>query len=203
MSYKTVIFDLGRVIFNYSWEPMYAYFAELSGLSPQEVKDLIAVNKDPMFQDFERGLLPTPDYIKYVEALLDVPITISQFAEGFNSIYEEAYDGIKEILGELELKYLLVALTNTNPVHTAEWKQRYADEIIYFSYIFCSHEMHSRKPEPMIYEQLLRSTGNRPEECIFFDDRADNVEGARAVGITAVQVASPAEIRDAIRDLGL
>ena len=41
-----------------------------------------------------------------------------------------------------------------------------------------------------IYELLLNKYDLKAEECLFFDDRADNVEGARNLGIQAVQVTS-------------
>ena len=203
MSYKTIIFDLGKVIFDYSWDHMYDYFSKLANISLAEVKARFAVNSDPIFLDFERGLITTQDYMKHVEQLLGIRMTIPQFADGLNSIYEDSYEGIEEILGELELKYLLVALSNTNPVHADEWRRRYADQIIYFSYIFCSHEMRSRKPEPVIYEQVIRSVGTMPEQCVFFDDRQDNVDAAKSVGIPSFTVRSPAEIREVIAKLGL
>ena len=203
MSYKTIIFDLGKVIFDYSWDHMYEYYAKLAKLSPAEVRERLAIGHDPVFLDFERGTVSTPEYMAHIEKLLETRMTIPEFAEGLNSIYEEAFAGIESILGELELRYLLVALSNTNPVHATEFRERYANQLVYFSYIFCSHELLSRKPKPIIYEQVLRSTGARPEECIFFDDRADNVEGARAVGIQAFQVTSPEEIRAAMKELGM
>jgi glucose-1-phosphatase len=179
------------------------YFSKLSSLPPREVKKRLALGRDPYFQDFERGRIPTQEYVKHVSHLLEIPLTVLQFVEGWNSIYGEAYHGIDEILAGLELKYLLVALTNTNDVHTPEWKQRYAKQLIYFSYLFCSHEMGARKPEPRIYEQVLRSVGSAPNECVFFDDRKDNVEAAQGLGIQAFQVATPTQIRACIKALAL
>ena len=203
MKYATVIFDLGKVIFAYSWQHTYDYFAQLSGLSADEVKERLDLEHDAHCQNFERGIVTPQEYADHVSDLLDTPLTLPQFIEGWNAIYEEAYEGIEAIMAELELKYLLVGLSITNIVHAAEWRERYADQLVYLSYIFCSHELHARKPEQGIYEHVLRSTGTRPEECIFFDDRADNVEGARSVGIQAFQVTSPDEIRAAMKELDM
>jgi putative hydrolase of the HAD superfamily len=203
VKYATVIFDLGKVIFAYSWQHAYDYFAELCGLSADEVKERLDLEHDAHFQNFERGIVTPQEYADHVNNLLDAALTLPQFIEGWNAIYEEAYEGIEAIMAELELKYLLVGLSNTNTVHAAEWRERYADQLVYLSYIFCSHELHARKPDEAIYEHVLRSTGTRPQECIFFDDRADNIEGARKVGIQAFQVTSPAEIRAALKELGI
>ena len=203
MKYTTIIFDLGKVIFDYSWAPAYDYFSKLSNLPAAEVKKRLAVDQDPSFKDFERGIIAPQEYIDHVSNLLETSLTLPQFFDGWNSIYGEVYEGIEEILASLELKHLLVALTNTNPVHAEVWRERYAEQLVYFSYIFCSHEMRSRKPEPAIYEQVLRSTGSRPNETIFFDDRKDNVEAARTLGIEAFRVTLPAEIQTVIEALAL
>jgi len=56
----------------------------------------------------------------------------------------------------------------------------------FFDGIVVSSDVHMIKPEPLIYNYLLESYGLKPEECLFIDDRAENVEGARRVGMKAV-----------------
>ena len=38
---------------------------------------------------------------------------------------------------------------------------------------------------------------------VFFDDLAENIEGARARGLTAVHVTSPRDVGDALTKLGI
>lgn len=42
------------------------------------------------------------------------------------------------------------------------------------------------KPDPEIYEILLKRYKIVPEQALFFDDRPENVEGARKAGINGV-----------------
>jgi len=62
-----------------------------------------------------------------------------------------------------------------------------------------------RKPEPQAYHFVAAALGVAPAECLFFDDEAENVDGARAVGMRAYLVdrSLPAhEIeRGVVRDL--
>jgi putative hydrolase of the HAD superfamily len=44
------------------------------------------------------------------------------------------------------------------------------------------------KPHPASYLTVTRALGVEPEECLFFDDEAECVEGARALGIEAYLV---------------
>ena len=49
-----------------------------------------------------------------------------------------------------------------------------------------SCRVHMIKPEKGIYELLCKQYDLDPAECVFIDDSAKNVEGARSVGITAI-----------------
>jgi epoxide hydrolase-like predicted phosphatase len=66
------------------------------------------------------------------------------------------------------------------------------DEIIY------SHECGLSKPDPAIYALTCARLRVRPEQMVFIDDLAPNVEGARQAGIHAVLYQDNAQ---AIRDI--
>ena len=53
-----------------------------------------------------------------------------------------------------------------------------------------SGEEHLLKPDARIYRVLLSRYGLKPEESIFLDDNAANVEGARAVGMASERFVS-------------
>ena len=42
------------------------------------------------------------------------------------------------------------------------------------------------KPENAIYECLLKRYGLKAEECVFLDDHAENVEGAKKCGLNGI-----------------
>lgn len=53
----------------------------------------------------------------------------------------------------------------------------------YFDGIVVSCDIHIIKPDTRIYEYLLDKYHLLPEECFFIDDRPENVEGAKKVGM--------------------
>lgn len=57
------------------------------------------------------------------------------------------------------------------------------DDLVY------SHEVGLVKPDPRIYALCCERLGVRPQEAVLVDDRAENVDGARAAGMHAVHFA--------------
>lgn len=57
----------------------------------------------------------------------------------------------------------------------------------YFDGVVVSADVRIVKPDPGIYQHLLDTYTLNPEECLFIDDREDNVEGARQVGMQVIQ----------------
>jgi putative hydrolase of the HAD superfamily len=70
-----------------------------------------------------------------------------------------------------------------------------------FDVIVYSAEEGMCKPHPDIYLRALARLGVEPHEATFVDDRAQNVEGARRLGIHAFQYADAASTRQEIERL--
>ena len=49
-----------------------------------------------------------------------------------------------------------------------------------------SFEVHKLKPDAGIYRDLLEKYQLLPKECLFVDDRPENVEGAKALGMEGI-----------------
>lgn len=83
--------------------------------------------------------------------------------------------------------YNVDALSNTNPIHWG-YCQRYFVECGYvpselFGYVWLSCDMGLSKPDPRIFEQVLKESGYNPQETLFVDDNARNCEVAGSLGI--------------------
>ena len=51
-----------------------------------------------------------------------------------------------------------------------------------------SCEVHINKPDPRIYQALLDKYGLKASECVFIDDRLENVQAAFALGFAGIQM---------------
>lgn len=66
-----------------------------------------------------------------------------------------------------------------------------------------SCEMGLEKPDPKAYELLLKTIDLPAEEIVFIDDKQENVEAAKKVGIDAILFESPQQLRNELVKRGL
>jgi putative hydrolase of the HAD superfamily len=67
--------------------------------------------------------------------------------------------------------------------------------------LIISAEVGVMKPDARIYRLAAEALGVLPEEAVFVDDSAQNVQGARAAGMKAVQFVSTAQTVKEVRQL--
>ncbi|SEB38064.1 putative hydrolase of the HAD superfamily [Amycolatopsis tolypomycina] len=77
-----------------------------------------------------------------------------------------------------------LALLSNAPVAFGEWV-RAQDFARHFRVTLFSGDVRCVKPDAKIFRLLLDELGAEPADCLFFDDRESNVDGARAVGLRA------------------
>ncbi len=94
--------------------------------------------------------------------------------------------GAKEFCDYVKAKgYKAYVLSNA---HKSFYKYfpRYFD-LDFFDGVVVSADVHTVKPDVRIYEHLIEKYSLKAEECLFIDDRQDNVVGAEKAGMNAVQ----------------
>jgi len=109
---------------------------------------------------------------------------ISAWGERFGETIGDPVPGVHAIVEELDARGVpLFAITNFSADF---WPAFIARERAFFSRfrdIVVSGEEKLLKPDPALYYRALHRFGLKPREALFIDDRAINVEGAKAVGM--------------------
>lgn len=72
-----------------------------------------------------------------------------------------------------------------------------------FSPCLLSYEIGLEKPDPKIYEVLLTRMNLPAEEIIFIDDRSDNIDAAKNMGIDAILFISQEQLQHELEVRGL
>jgi epoxide hydrolase-like predicted phosphatase len=196
-TYEALIFDLGKVVFDLSFDKVFQFWASASGQQVDAIKGRFQF--DEFFNDFERGEVSDKEFRAEISRRLSLRLTDKVFDEGWCALYLNAYAGIDKLLSSLKGQYRLVALTNTNSIHEQVWKKRYHETLSHFDKVFCSHELKTRKPEKQAYQSVLDYLGVEPQRTIFLDDSDANTAGAARLGIKTILVESQQQMRTDLR----
>jgi epoxide hydrolase-like predicted phosphatase len=193
VAYEALIFDLGKVVFDLSFDRVFQSWAAASGQEADVLKRRFQF--DELFDAFERGEVSSEEFRVEISRRLGFHLSNEAFDEGWCALYLDPYDEIDELLSSLKQQYRLVALTNTNSIHAQVWKIKYQESLRCFDNVFCSHELGTRKPEQQVYQSVLDYLITRPERTIFLDDSPANIAGAAQLGIKTILVESPQQMR--------
>jgi putative hydrolase of the HAD superfamily len=192
--YTHYLFDLGQVLFRINRSSPFEHWAAMTRTSAAELQRRFEDN--PALPDFERGKISNLAFYERLCEHLGVRLTFEQFRTGWNSVYSDVIPETVSRLKKLKGKATCVAFTNTNAVHCEIWPYRYREELALFDRIFISSEIGLRKPDAEAFRFVLSSLGCEASNAVFIDDHLPNVEGARAVGIHAIQMNGPEDLEN-------
>lgn len=187
---KNIIFDIGSVLIGYRWRDMCLE----AGWEAEKAEKIGGGFFDsPLWPDFDAGLIATEDLIRSVAGRYPELEEDARWFIGSGKKMVIERPKIWKLMEELKKKgYGIYVLSNYSEelftIHTADlpfWKLVDGGVI--------SYQIHQIKPNPPIYRHLMEKYGLKPEECIFFDDRPENTEGARKLGMQAVTVVDGSE----------
>ena len=200
-SVDALLFDLGRVVLDISFDQVMANWAGHAGCEPADLARRFVVNDS--FKHHETGRIDDAAFFAGLRQSLGIEITDVQFLEGWNAIFTGEMPGIAPLLADAAQRLPLYAFSNTNGAHVEHFSQRYAAVLGHFREIFLSSRIGLRKPDAAAYDHVVKAIGAPAERVVFFDDLAENIEGARARGLTAVHVTSPDDVAEALAALGI
>jgi glucose-1-phosphatase len=196
-----LLFDLGRVIINIDFSKALACWAGHAGCAASDIAARYAA--DAVYFDHERGKISDEVFFDNLRRLLGISITNEQFLEGWNSIFAGEMEDISPLLARASQHFPLYAFSNTNRAHVASFTRTYADVLRHFREVYLSSTIGLRKPDAEAFDHVVNAMGVPASRIVFFDDLAENIEGARARGLKAVHVTSTRDIADALTALGV
>ena len=197
-----LLFDLGRVVLDIDFSKVVACWAGHAGCEPAHLAGRFSW-RDEFYQQHEKGEISDADFFAALRALLGVELSDAQFLEGWNKIFAGEMPGIAPLLQRAAQRLPLYAFSNTNAAHVEHFSETYAGVLGHFREIFLSSAIGLRKPDAAAYDHVVKAIGVPASRIVFFDDLAENIDGARACGLTAVHVTSPDDVAHALAALGI
>lgn len=176
------------------------FFVEVPRFFGVDLRALIATKHPTAWVDFELGEIDEELLGQRFFAdgrALDVP--------GLKRAMTDAYaflPGVEPLLQRLQQRGVSMHVLSNYPC----WYRLIEDKLglsRYLPWTFVSCHTGSRKPDARAYLGACEQLGVAPSACVFVDDRAQNCEGARAVGMDAIVFEDAARLDAALRERGL
>ncbi|HEY3588970.1 MAG TPA: glucose-1-phosphatase [Buttiauxella sp.] len=181
------IFDLGNVIVDIDFNRVMGVWSDYSRVPLANLQKSFVMGED--FHRHERGQITDEQFAFAMCHEMGMALSFEQFSAGWQAIFVALRPEVIAVMKKLrENGHRVVVLSNTNRLHTEYWPEQYPQVAEAADKIYLSQEMGTRKPEAEIYLKVLETEGFSPQETVFFDDNADNIKGAEALGITSILV---------------
>ena len=180
---KNIIFDVGKVLVEYDPDGM----MKKLGFDEETLQTVNqAVFQNELWNESDRGVLSPEELL---EAFIDNnPVyekEIRQVIDAVGDTISLMPYAVEWVKGLKERGYHLYILSNYAE-YTYEKTSHKMEFLPYMDGVVFSYRCKLIKPEKEIYEYICKTYELKPEESVFLDDREDNVEAARNMGMHGI-----------------
>lgn len=202
---KNIVFDFGGILIDLDQNATYEAFSQILDIdvNAQNIHEQVGNT----LLDLEKGNISDETFIWKFQHLKNGNIDPIEIIKAWNKMLVRIRPEIFDFLLDVKSKYNCILLSNTNTIHIRyvmynileklhqerNWEQ-------YFHRIFYSHEMHMRKPDHNIYNQVISEMEINPRETLFIDDTLGNVTAALECGWHSIQHDPNENIEDKLKE---
>lgn len=191
---KAIIFDLGNVLVHYDHQ------ASLNALAALSQVDVTAIRQHHETWEYALGIgeMSAEEFHQYLIAHAATNPDFDTFVAAYGAGITRNESALAYAVELQQRPDVTVAImSNTNQAHVL-WLDELVPELAEFDLVMLSSEVHLLKPDSEIYLLALQLLNVDPEQTIFIDDRAENVNAAQTLGLHGIVHADWAETRPAL-----
>lgn len=192
---KAVVFDLGKVVFDFDYGILARRMAPKSRLDEAGIRAV--VDQGPLLHRYETGLMDEAEFHAAVVSQTGYSGDREEFERWFGDIFTPIPEMVALQANLAARGIPTFVFSNTNALairHIRKSFPFYAG----FQMEILSYEVRSMKPSPGIYEALERRSGLKGSELLYLDDRPENVEAGLGRGWRAWVHSDPAQTVPAV-----
>ncbi len=197
---RNLVFDLGGVLID--WDPRHLYRRLFNGDEAAMDHFLATVCTRAWHVQQDAGRSTAAATAELLARHPEHRALIEAFYDCWDEMTAGLLPGAAELLESLARRQVpLYALSNW-PADTFPRTRAKFPILGHFHAIVISGEIGVVKPDRRIFDHLLETQRLAASECLFIDDVAENVAGARAAGLSALQFQDTPSLTQALRELG-
>lgn len=198
---STILWDVGGVLLSNGWDQQQRDgVLERFGLNKAEFDRRHA----EVFEAWEKDEIGVDEYLRHTVFFEPRSFNKAQFLEAMQGESRLLADSGIGILRQLAAsqQYVLATVNNESRAMN-EYRISRFGLIAIFDAFFSSCYLGMRKPDRRIYQVALDILQRDPEDCVFIDDRAENVAAAASLGIHGIRYEGSEKLRASLEGLGI
>lgn len=197
---STIVFDIGNVLVKFDWEHYLDSFSFF-----KEIKEKVAnaTVKSNTWNELDQGIFTKEKMLqRFIENDPTIAEEITIFFKNMTGIIKQYDYTVPWILDWKEKGYQVLVLSNFPEQIYADCKEdmnflQYTDGGI------ISFQEKMIKPNEDIYQLLLERYELTPNQCVFLDDREENLVTARTLGFHTVLFTTKEDAIMQLKKLGV
>jgi len=200
---RNIIFDLGGVVLDLDVDRTFRAFVAM-GFSQEE----IANNKEyrKIFWQFEIGELSPEFFCENIRIILKKEIPPKEIKQAWNAMILGFKPEKIEFLREINSGYRTFVLSNTNVFHEKIYSRMLAETFglsmpDLFEKHYYSHILGMGKPDPEIFNYVLKENALIAEETLFIDDSLQHIQSAQKLGINCFHFPVNGDLEEVLKYL--
>ena len=181
---KNIIFDMGNVLLDYNPDAAMQILGINEKAKPVIMKELFGGNE---WVQLDLGNISIDEAFENIKQRIheEYHSDLRKCIDGWD-VCMVPVEGAKDFCEFVKSNGFGVYVLSNAHKSFYSYLPRYFD-LDFFDGVVVSADVHTVKPDIKIYKHLLEKYNLKAEECLFIDDRADNVDGALKSGMKAVQ----------------
>ena len=197
---KNIIFDLGGIFIEIYFSKTEEAFKSLGVLNWSQFYTQSTASA--LFENLETGKITPEEFYEGFRKESGADLTDEQIKEAWNAMLGPFPLERLQWLQEIGKRYQIYLFSNTNIIHYIAFQKIFRKSMEernfddYFIKTHYSHQLGIRKPYASAFKKLLQIEKLKPEETLFIDDTAKNIEGAKQAGLQTILLLPPKTVLD-------
>jgi putative hydrolase of the HAD superfamily len=202
MSYKLIIFDLGKVLLDFDHLDSCRRLSKYTSFSSSEIYKEIFLSG--LEKEYDEGKISSFNFYKEIIKRFNIGEDRLSFEE-FKLIWGDIFFEIPSMANLMQIlkkNYKVYLLSNTNEIHF-NWVYNKFDILKIPEEYILSFKLGFRKPDKRIFYKALEKADVDSSECIYIDDIKEYIEVANSIGIKGIHFKSKERLEEELLSLGV
>ena len=198
--FRTIVFDLGGVLIDYSLERSIEAFRRIGYGQIETLID--PYRQSGVLLQLEKGEVGPEALYDEISRSVGRPVDPKAIDAALCGFLLDIPDYKLDMLLDLRRRgFRLFMLSNTNTImmtymKNGVFRKQGLTIDAYFDRLFLSYRMKLVKPYPEIYRKMIDESGILPAESLFIDDSEANIRTAASLGFNTYLAAQHEDFRD-------